>query len=351
MRQGPIQGEPVLDRHIPLRDGDEARKPRLRGEQIVVVRVHLVGAQVVSDEEVTNLCVVEQPEVHAQHLALRHPGQVRKILFQPLQAPRSRAHGLLQGVEPLGDWAGDLLVPQPRTQPLTRLGDPRRHLLAMSREPLQRGRGREQPGHPGTEGLELFRRGVRVGKLWQRVEHGQPGRERRQLVAHRADLLLHPRKPQPHLAKDLEVQRLPQIGHPLQQDPLQLGALLLDPGQPAEPGLRAHACRTGQRVQLLRPLLQTTEGRDPRRAAQAREALAKQGRRIRKARPPLPAQHGSPSQLLAGHGEGQQGGCQVAAIHCRDVARRKRLQGARVGPVQQVTAVVLEPGHGPQGVA
>ena len=59
--------EPVLGGDVVLRDGDEAREPRLRGEQIVRAGVEPSGARVVADGEEAALLVVEEREVHRRH--------------------------------------------------------------------------------------------------------------------------------------------------------------------------------------------------------------------------------------------------------------------------------------------
>ena len=63
-RERPAKVEPVLDRHVVLRDGDEARKPRLGGEQIVGTGIESSGACIVAEGEEAPLFVVEQREIH-----------------------------------------------------------------------------------------------------------------------------------------------------------------------------------------------------------------------------------------------------------------------------------------------
>ena len=98
--QRAVEREPVLGGDIPFRNGDEAREPRLGREQVVVMRVHLVGGDVVTDEEMSNLGVVEQTEVHLQGLAFRLAGEPGEILLESLRVARTRRDGLLEFVEP-----------------------------------------------------------------------------------------------------------------------------------------------------------------------------------------------------------------------------------------------------------
>ena len=63
-RERPAEVEPVLDRHVVLRHGDEARKPRLGGEQIVGTGIESSGACIVAEGEEAPLFVVEQREIH-----------------------------------------------------------------------------------------------------------------------------------------------------------------------------------------------------------------------------------------------------------------------------------------------
>ena len=62
--------EPVSGRHIALGDGDEARKTRLGGEQIVMVRVKAPIADEIANREQLALRVEEEAEAHrVEHAA------------------------------------------------------------------------------------------------------------------------------------------------------------------------------------------------------------------------------------------------------------------------------------------
>ncbi len=67
--------EPVLGGHIALGDGEEAREPRFRGQQIVVVGVALPVARQVSDRQELALGVVEEAVVHRYGEAARRVGE------------------------------------------------------------------------------------------------------------------------------------------------------------------------------------------------------------------------------------------------------------------------------------
>ena len=56
--------EPVLSRHIILRDGNEAGEARFGGEEIVRARVEPPCARIVADGKETSLLVVEDCEIH-----------------------------------------------------------------------------------------------------------------------------------------------------------------------------------------------------------------------------------------------------------------------------------------------
>ncbi len=68
-RDQPTQVEPVRLGELAARDGDEAREPRLRGQEIVVGDVQAAGAlgvgEAIADRENPALRVVEEPEAHS----------------------------------------------------------------------------------------------------------------------------------------------------------------------------------------------------------------------------------------------------------------------------------------------
>ncbi len=58
------ESEPVLHRHVALRDRDEAREPRLGGQQVVAARIERAVRHPVSDREQLPLALEEEAEVH-----------------------------------------------------------------------------------------------------------------------------------------------------------------------------------------------------------------------------------------------------------------------------------------------
>src|SRR4029079_8849383 len=69
-RQGASEVEPVVDRYVVLGDGDEAGKPCLRGEQVIVRRIERVAAGDVPDGEELLRVVEEELEVHFQGIVV-----------------------------------------------------------------------------------------------------------------------------------------------------------------------------------------------------------------------------------------------------------------------------------------
>ena len=76
----PPEVEPVALRHVALRDGEEARQARLRGEEVVEGRVEAAGpvrvGQPVADREELALRVVEEAEAHPVRQRRGAPRQV-----------------------------------------------------------------------------------------------------------------------------------------------------------------------------------------------------------------------------------------------------------------------------------
>ena len=63
-RQRPPEVKPVFDRNVILRDGDEAGKPRFRGEEIVVGRVERVATLLIANGEQLPVAVEQKAKVH-----------------------------------------------------------------------------------------------------------------------------------------------------------------------------------------------------------------------------------------------------------------------------------------------
>ena len=70
-RQRSAQLEPVLQRSLVLGDGDEAREPRLGGEQVVEGVVERVGGLLEADGEQLPLAIDQEAEVHLHGIGVR----------------------------------------------------------------------------------------------------------------------------------------------------------------------------------------------------------------------------------------------------------------------------------------
>ena len=85
--QRAAEPEPVRDRHVALRDGDEAGQTRLGGQEVVTPRVERALADAVAEREQVALRIEEAAEVRLRDQPLRDPGQ-------PREAPCQRLHQL-----------------------------------------------------------------------------------------------------------------------------------------------------------------------------------------------------------------------------------------------------------------
>ena len=84
--------EPVLHVGVALRDGDEARQPRLRREEIVERVVERSGPRVVPNREESSLRFVHEPEVHRRRHLSRAPRERIKPGDQRRGRGRRRRH-------------------------------------------------------------------------------------------------------------------------------------------------------------------------------------------------------------------------------------------------------------------
>ena len=82
VRDRPSEEEPMLCRDVLLRDREVARQPRLRGKEIVVVRIDPIRTHIVTDVEEASFPVVQQPKVHAKGRGLRSCCDVEETLAQ-----------------------------------------------------------------------------------------------------------------------------------------------------------------------------------------------------------------------------------------------------------------------------
>ena len=82
--KGPAERAPVLGRHVTLGDGDQACKPGLAGQQVVVAAVEQLALGLQTDVHEATSLVVQRLEVH-------RAGQQARAACQVLQARRGRS--------------------------------------------------------------------------------------------------------------------------------------------------------------------------------------------------------------------------------------------------------------------
>ena len=239
-RQLAPEAEPVLLGQLPLRDGHEARQPRLRGQQVVEARVEAVIRDVVPDCQELPAAIVEELVLEARRArctarrggaALRcargGPGrglrQGRPQPAQPIDDGRRGAGGVARPVE----------VRRPRLLETGRLGQRGQH-APEARERADR----RLPGAPrrgsAAQGASSSRLDGAPGHQCV-AERGEPPRElgrHRSAVRHRALEALAVISQ----TVEQETGRGQRPGQRLRSDP---GSRPPRPPRPAPPGPRA----------------------------------------------------------------------------------------------------------------
>ena len=103
--EGAAKMEPVLLGHLALRDGEEAREPGLRGEEVIVVLVRGTRGDVVADVQEVAALVVEPGEVHLEKEFLRLAAERREGVEEALT-----------GCARLREGRGEMRGPGPRVE-------------------------------------------------------------------------------------------------------------------------------------------------------------------------------------------------------------------------------------------
>ena len=173
----PPQVEPVLQRHVSLGDGQEARDAGLRRQQVVLVRIEAVSAGVVAEVEQAALSVPEQAEVHREGRLLRLRRRLDELRKELAGARRAGFEEIPELVEPRDVVRG--CVGLRRVGPLARLFAVLFEVVETAAEEPdgdvvrprgEGGRRRGQAAGPRGQGIELAGEGLHV--VVQAIEPG-----------------------------------------------------------------------------------------------------------------------------------------------------------------------------------
>ena len=325
----PAEVEPVLGRHIALGDREEAGEPCLARQQVVMMGVYPVGAHIIADVEQAIAAIEQDREVHGMGGRAGLPGNLPESLAQGRQcrppAP-DRGQNRLHPVELVALGQSGAIA-----QPF--LGAIEACFEIGDRPPVP------QDGEEFARQLGGFER--RSGK--QMI----PGREDGKIPLHRGEMMIGTLDPDEDFAQvpiddvratgDHLMDRLAQRREVLDEktvDRMGPGRVIL--GRAADIGAHGR--------QLLA---------DERRVGEAHrpEAFDEKIEQILQTVPQSPVQRAFLRHLAQRLRDRHETDGEIAAVDGRDIARFERIERARVVPVQDVAAILLQPGKRREGVA